>query len=493
MGQPVTVRLFSQQPVTAASVSGRPAGTRTYEPPWDLRIEGYEPVSLPFPLLVRQTGGSLQFVVKLPVEAYVEGVLAGEMGGERGAAALQAVAVAARSYAGRFRGRHRDDGYDFCDTTHCQDYRAVRGAPDLAEAVEQTASERLWYQGQAAAGYYAQSCGGHTEAAANVWPDQAAPYLRARPDPHCPRLAWRAEIPREKLDQAMRSAGLQLGSGPLSVAGRSPSGRVSRLRGSGGKVIAESSFRFAIGRELGWNLLRSALYELEDSGSVIVARGQGAGHGVGLCQAGAAEMSRRGSSYREILAHYFPGATVGVNARGFPWQKFGGERFDLYTTTPQRDQVLLERAERLAAALEAKTGLRLKGRPALRVYPTVAAFRDGTGEPGWVAASVRGSTIRLQPGDTAAAALRHELAHLLVESHAHPGLPLWFREGYVLYLAGQRPGAIGPPPGDAAFRRGSAEELRAVYRRAAGAVNAIATRHGAAALRQALATGKLPD
>ena len=90
---------------------------------------------------------------------------------------------------------------------------------------------------------------------------------------------------------------------------------------------------------------------------------------------------------------------------------------------------------------EESTGLLYNGAATLKVYPTVATFRDATGEPGWVAASTRGRTIRLQPTDvlrdtgTLESTLRHELLHMLVESHAKPGTPLWFREGLVLYLS----------------------------------------------------------
>ena len=81
----------------------------------------------------------------------------------------------------------------------------------------------------------------------------------------------------------------------------------------------------------------------------------------------------------------------------------------------------------------------------IKVYPTIAGFRDATGEPGWVAASTRGQTIRVQPTDvlrdagTLETTLRHELLHVVIESHAKPGTPLWFREGLVLFLS--RPGA----------------------------------------------------
>ena len=71
----------------------------------------------------------------------------------------------------------------------------------------------------------------------------------------------------------------------------------------------------------------------------------------------------------------------------------------------------------------------------------MAAFRDATGEPGWVAASTLGQTIRLQPlpvlrsTGKLESTLLHEMLHLVIESRAHRDLPLWFREGLALYLA----------------------------------------------------------
>ena len=90
---------------------------------------------------------------------------------------------------------------------------------------------------------------------------------------------------------------------------------------------------------------------------------------------------------------------------------------------------------------EASTGLTFPSVPQWKVYPTVAMFRDATGEPGWVAATTRGRTIQSQPADvlkqagTLESTLRHELLHMLVEAHAKVGTPVWYREGLVLYLS----------------------------------------------------------
>jgi stage II sporulation protein D len=77
----------------------------------------------------------------------------------------------------------------------------------------------------------------------------------------------------------------------------------------------------------------------------------------------------------------------------------------------------------------------------VEVFPTVAMFRDATGEPGWVAASTRHQRIRLQPpkvlGQRLEGILRHEFLHMLIEGNAAADTPTWFREGLVVYLGGE--------------------------------------------------------
>jgi stage II sporulation protein D len=295
----------------------------------------------------------------------------------------------------------------------------------LRQAAELTEGELLWFKGSPAATFYGKDCGGSIEAAAMVWPDMKASYLSGRDDPYCARKSWTSAIRKEEV---------RLDS--LRIVERTPSGRAFRLQ-AGQRSIAASSLRFAAGRALGWDRLPSDLYEVNDAGDRWVFEGRGSGHGVGLCQAGAARMGEAGRSYREILAFYYPGTVLGVSAQGFPWQSLGGERVQVMTTRPQRDQGVVAMADRLARGVEGRAGLRFEGRVLMRIYPSVAAFRDATGEPGWVAGSTRGGVIRLQPG-VGEWTVRHELLHALVESHARAGLPLWFREGAVLFLSGER-------------------------------------------------------
>jgi stage II sporulation protein D len=348
-----------------------------------------------------------------------------------------------------------------------------------------------------------------TEAGTRVWPELKAPYLKSHDDPHCrAQSGWSSAIRKQDLRSALAVSGIGIPArlDSLRVAGRTPSGRALRLE-AGGVAISASSLRFAVGRALGWSLVRSDLYELTDSGDRILFEGRGWGHGVGLCQAGAARMGEDGRRYREILDFYYPGTKLGVSAQGFTWQSLGGERIDVLTTRPGDDRDLVALADRLALVAEQRSGLRWDARPRLRVYPTVAAFRDATGEPGWVAASTRGRVIRLQP----VAALRshgalestvqHELLHALVESRARAGLPVWFREGVVGFLTASQKSNVKSqkskvfPPEDSDFLRGR-EEARRAYAAALDCVAELVSRHGEATvlswIERGLPPGSLP-
>src|SRR4051812_4240020 len=232
---------------------------------------------------------------------------------------MKAMAVAVRTYAARFRGRHAADGFDYCDTTHCQDLRLAVQNPRTRAAARETAGELLWYRGELATTYYHQHCGGTAAAANEVWPGATsrAAYLKSHPDPYCAAqpLHWETTFTREELERALAASDVKLPAAwhTISVTARTPSGRASRLHfagASGSADVSASTLRFAVGRELGWNRIRSELYEVRMSEGSATFRGAGAGHGVGLCQVGAEQMAAKGASYTEVLAFYYPGTNV---------------------------------------------------------------------------------------------------------------------------------------------------------------------------------------
>jgi stage II sporulation protein D len=195
----------------------------------------------------------------------------------------------------------------------------------------------------------------------------------------------------------------------------------------------------------------STWFEVSRQGDAFVFHGRGSGHGVGLCQTGAAAMSALGRDSGQILAQYFPGAAVADEATGQSWQTFAGQGFALQTLAFADSSYLPQLSQALAEA-EARSGLRPVGTIVVRAFRSTSAFRDATVAPGWVAAFTEGDWIATQPLATLSArrllasVLRHEFLHALAEGQAAPGTPLWLREGLVeAWSEGDEPGRRAAP------------------------------------------------
>ncbi len=263
----------------------------------------------------------------------------------------------------RWTDREAHAHFDVCADDHCQRYQGttkIVSAAALA-AVAATRGVFLTYGGRICDARYHKACGGITEPARNVWADVPVPYLTSvadadrplppvrteaeaaawiggRPDVHCrvtdPRLLsrilpdfdrettdffrWSVAYDRTELETLLHEkAGIDFGTlldlVPLT---RGPSGRISRLR------IRGTLRSVTVGRELEirrW-LSKSHLYSsafvvrVERDRDGVPVRfhlsGGGWGHGVGLCQIGAAAMAAKRCTAEQILAHYFPGAVL---------------------------------------------------------------------------------------------------------------------------------------------------------------------------------------
>ncbi|MFN7997133.1 MAG: SpoIID/LytB domain-containing protein [Bryobacteraceae bacterium] len=446
---------------------------------------------------VRVSSGGGSTVIDLPAERYVAGVLAGESSVFRSDSALRAMALAARTYAVRLRGRHSAEGFDFCSSTHCQRVDLKSITPRLESIAEETAGELVWFRGRPAFTPYSRACGGQTENAAALWPDLASPYLKSHNDEWCRRAGvrpWQWSGDPVAIVQALVRSGLRVPRklAGISIAKRTASGRaaVLTLIGAGESLpVSAGSFRLAVARDLGWNSIASEFYEVKTGGGRLEFQGRGSGHGIGLCQSGADQMGTEGRTYRDILAFYYPGTAVGVTAQGLSWQRLGGATLALWTTEPQRDGGVLAIAEReMHGALERTAWQPPRGAD-IRVYPDVDSFRNATGEPGWVAAYTSGRHIHLQPvavlrsRGALESTLRHESMHLLLESRAAPELPIWFREGLAGYLAGSRTRPTGAVP----------PEVRRAYSDSIRVVTGLAQRYGEATVLGWVSAGLPPD
>jgi len=245
-----------------------------------------------------------------------------------------------------------------------------------------------------------------------------------------------------------------------------------------GAQIGAEDFRLAVGRAFGWGKILSNWYEVSRQGDLFVFHGRGSGHGVGLCQAGAAAMGAQGRDSTQILAQYFPGAVTADETTGKAWQSFRGPGFALETLDPGDAAFLPQLAQALSDA-KSRSGIQAPQTITLRVFRSTSAFRDATLAPGWVAAFTEGNWIATQPLGTLATrkmmvpVLRHEFLHVLVESVAAPTTPLWLREGLVETMGGDAiPSGTAPALKldelDRALRDATTEEQSQAAHRAAG-------------------------
>ena len=151
--------------------------------------------------------GRLRAIDWVELESYLRGVVPSELGPEvwPQLEALKAQAVAARTYALANASQFDEDGYDICATPRCQAYGGAAAEHPLSDrAVNETKGEIVSWQGKPIDALYTATCGGHTEDAKEIFPEQAAPYLVGVP--------CRAE------DQALaRTRRVLRGASPLAV------------------------------------------------------------------------------------------------------------------------------------------------------------------------------------------------------------------------------------------------------------------------------------
>ena len=291
------------------------------------------------------TDSGVLAVNHVALEDYLRGVVPLEIGertpGER--AAVEAQAIAARSYSvtrliAALGGSSRSRDFEMVASTGDQVYGgATAERPVTDAAVAATAGLVLKVGQRVVNAPFYSACGGQTAAAEEVWRTGGEPHLRRVSDRihgtdrfYCdiaPRFAWTRVYTGAELDAVVRRylAGYaQVGaSGPgrvsdLVVDERTPSGRVGTLvvRTDRGSYRLRGNDSRSVLRTHGGELLNSSYFSVTTeraNGRLVraVIRGNGYGHGVGMCQWGAIGRARAGQDVRTILRTYYPGTTVG--------------------------------------------------------------------------------------------------------------------------------------------------------------------------------------
>jgi stage II sporulation protein D len=394
-------------------------------------------------------------ISRIPLELYVARVLAGEGEPNAADAARHALAIAVRTYTIVQMGRHRRDGFDLCDTVHCQVLRAANEGS--RRAALSTAGRVLTIDGAPAEVYYSASCGGRTEGAAQVWPGATFPYMQVvrDDDVHAEDVPWTLGVTLAELRETLARAGF--GGAALrdiEIDGHTPSGRVERLRLPGLRpdAIAATAFRDA----LGTTRFRSTAFSLVRDSNTIRFTGRGYGHGVGMCVVGAGRRARRGESVEAILAQYYPnlaitslGNVTAQTASAPPTGVDPARARRITTIVPRGSTVSGDELERLAGRAYESLSRALGATAAsvtVELHDTLDGFRLEARQPWWVSAAVTGTTIDLAPvallaqRDGLEITLRTAMAELLM-SGSLAGRPAWVRVGGARYFSSPPPAA----------------------------------------------------
>jgi stage II sporulation protein D len=259
--------------------------------------------------------GHLAIVFRMPLEEYVSGVVASETVPGTPFEALKAQAVVVRSYALATRSRHGDT--DLCDLAHCQVLAGRGPRAHLAAARSATLATsgevlRLASGGIAQAPFHA-ACGGHTGDPRELFGGEDS-GAAAVIDPGCPSAKWSAAIPAATLARVARERlGSDGGAETVGLADldlRYGTGGYLVQVGRGSRRVGGEAFARALDGAMGYGVVRSSRFRTREDAGTVFLSGSGLGHGVGLCQAGAARRAALGQNYHEILRYYFARATI---------------------------------------------------------------------------------------------------------------------------------------------------------------------------------------
>lgn len=250
------------------------------------------------------------------LEEYLIGVVLAEMPASFESEALKAQAVAARTYtqkAVKTGGKH-GDGSVCTDPSCCQAYLSPEaylekgGSQESLEkvrsAVQETAGQCLYYEGELIEATYFSCSGGRTEEAVAVW-GTAFPYLLSVDSPGEENAAYFTDSVTFSVEELEKRLGLEMTNDPADWF------EAITYTAGGGVDTMEICGKTYTGTQLRSHLgLRSTAFTVDISGDVVTFTTRGYGHRVGMSQYGADAMAVQGRTYREILVHYYPGTEI---------------------------------------------------------------------------------------------------------------------------------------------------------------------------------------
>lgn len=261
-------------------------------------------------------------VATLALEEYLLDVVASEVPSQWPLETLKAQAVAARSYALVIQAERKDKTYHIDSSTQHQVFQykrhlQVKGKKNIIKAVEQTAGQILVdSQNTVFKTYFHAHCGGESEDPGAIWSEPNPNFKPLYDKESCetsPSGAWVAQVPESEflafIEKKENVPADQNQFVDLKLNIKPQSRRIETIEIVTTKAthkLRSQNFREAFG----FTRIKSTIFSFENNQGVLNFKGQGYGHGAGLCQTGSRWMGASGSLYSEILARYYSEARL---------------------------------------------------------------------------------------------------------------------------------------------------------------------------------------
>ena len=288
-------------------------------------------------IFVQSGNSSVKIINELPLEEYLRGVVPAEIYAKEldNFEAVKAQSICARTYAINQMNHRKNENFDIYSDTRDQVYKGANAYHVNSDrAINDTRGLILTFQNKPAVIYYHSTCGGKLEPVQNIFTSNPVEYMPGGMDAvtdviSCsasPKFRWIETRTIDQLDSSFQKnfdssliPGLEQIKDTvqinldLNVLNRTETGRVQKLQFNSGDtsiVLEKFQIRRFLGEPSGSPLASNLFYLSQENDSTITIHGGGYGHGVGMCQWGAMNMSKRGFKYYHILNKYFPGTLL---------------------------------------------------------------------------------------------------------------------------------------------------------------------------------------
>jgi len=260
-------------------------------------------------LIISRQGAALNLINRISVEDYLKSVVACEMDNKASLEAFKAQAIAARTYTIFHMQKNSNFDFDIGLPQSSQLYKGIEAEKlRVNQAVDATRGIVMLYHKNIFPAFYHTVCGGSTVEAGLVWPSaiHCPPGSSCTPCRKNLSAPWKFEISKFAFKNKLRQKGLKF-STELRI-------RVFRDISTQRVLYLEINHQRLMGNQLrlifGPQNIRSTLFWIDSRHGSLIFLGKGWGHGVGLCQHGAAQMAAEGMNYAAILANYYPGCVL---------------------------------------------------------------------------------------------------------------------------------------------------------------------------------------